>query len=755
MRGKIEIARDVRGVAHIHAEHEADAYAALGYLQGADRFVLMDLIRHVGAGRLCALLGNVPVPVPAELLGGGGLAAVDRFVRPLGFEADAERDHPRLPPRARACIDAFSEGVNAALRAMDGAYPDEYLLLAAPKPWRPEDTLLCQRTSGFIVTLINLDNELIFDAVRAAGGDDLARLLHPEAPWENCPTSYAARGAEPPEPPLHLPAGGSNNWAVGGALAAGGAPILANDPHVPAIPLPTYWMHAHLECPEYRVQGGVFPGAPLFGWGHNGHLAWGCTTAFRDAWDLVRIHRSPGDPTQYRTPRGYGRLEARRESLPSRFGGTIDVTWEQCEHGIVYPGWKHHDGVDLALRFVSADIATYVDGYLDLAASRSVDEHRAALAKMNEGPFDFNHVYAHRDGHIGWEMFGRLPRREKDGLFVRDAHDPDAQWNGYRDFAENPKILAPAGGAVASANSVTDRSNFEAIATLAHFEPRYRQDRIESVLGARRDHTTETMSALHADVVADYAPAVRDALVALTAGVAAGSVASRAREALAAWDGRFDVDSDGAPVFFFVQQRLLPLVFVPLLGTHVGRRFATGRRGLPRLQKLLVDAADPLRAAIESAAGRTLDAMALESLDAACTRIAHGCDTQDVSRWRWGSLQRARLGGLLAHLPGIGNRLVAHDGPYPGDDYTVNPNRALDDGKHLRVLVTGTSRFVCDLSKPDEATFMHSSGPCSDFGSLWHANLCGPWARFETFRSALWKPDDIPDVVERLVIGSR
>jgi hypothetical protein len=48
---------------------------------------------------------------------------------------------------------------------------------------------------------------------------------------------------------------------------------------------------------------------------------------------------------------------------------------------------------------------------------------------------------------------------------------------------------------------------------------------------------------------------------------------------------------------------------------------------------------------------------------------------------------------------------------------------------------------------------MHSSGPRSEFGSLWHANLCGPWARFETFRSALWKPDEIPDVVERLVIG--
>lgn len=751
LHGRIEILRDVRGVPHVYADEERDLYAALGFLQAADRFVLMDLLRYLGAGRVVEKIGNVPVPVPAELLGGGGLAAVDRFLAPLGFEEACERDAARLSPRAAGCLESYTDGVNAALRAMDGMYPAEYLLLAAPRPWRVSDTLLCQRTSGFVVTIINLDNELTFDAVRDAVGDELARLVYPEAPWENVPASYRPGPGEPPEPPLHLPAGGSNNWAIAGSRTASGAPIFANDPHVPAIPLPTYWYHAHLECPAYRVQGGVFPGAPLFGFGHNGHLAWGCTTAFRDAWDLFRVHRAKGDPTLYRTPGGFGRIRAHRAVRRARFGGDVEIVWESCEHGVIHRGWKHGDGVDLALRFAPADDATYVEGYLDLVASRTVEEHQAAVAKMNEGPFDFNHVYAHRDGHVGWEMFGKLPRRTKDGLFVRDAHDPEAQWDGFLCFEENPKILNPASGIVVTANAATDLRNFASIASHVHFEPRRRQDRITERIAARTDHTLETSSEIHADVTATYAGPVRDALVAmLRDGVEPGSREARALETLAAWDLRFDVESAGGAIFFFLQQAMVPRVFRPLLGDAAGRRFCGGRRAVPCLQRVIVDAADPLRARIEAAAGRTLAEIARESLGVALARIARVHGDAEPERFAWGRIQRAKLGGVLAQIPGIGRFFEVLDAPFPGEDYTVNPNRGIDDGELVRVLVTGTSRFVCDLAKPDEAIFSHSSGPRGDLGSLWHANLCEPWSRFETFRSALWKPHEVPDVLERL-----
>jgi acyl-homoserine lactone acylase PvdQ len=100
----------------------------------------------------------------------------------------------------------------------------------------------------------------------------------------------------------------------------------------------------------------------------------------------------------------------------------------------------------------------------------------------------------------------------------------------------------------------------------------------------------------------------------------------------------------------------------------------------------------------------------------------------------------------------VGERLLALDAPFPGDDYTVNPSRSLDEGKRLRAFVAASSRFVCDLANPEQAWFAHSSGPSGDPGSAWHANLSAPWSRFEFFRTALEPADRVSDVVERLLV---
>jgi penicillin amidase len=314
-----------------------------------------------------------------------------------------------------------------------------------------------------------------------------------------------------------------------------------------------------------------------------------------------------------------------------------------------------------------------------------------------------------------------------------------------------PKRLNPAEGAIATANSIVDAAQIGPIATCVHFEPRHRQERIERLLAARAEHDVESFRAMQADVIADYAPPLRDALVLLLARFhGEASREGRAVAALAAWDGSFPIESAAAAIFFFTQKSLSERVAHALLGPRIGPRFAKSRRAIPRLQLLLADTADPLRADIEKAAAPLAD-LAADALRAGLERIASICGAE--SEWSWGRIQRARLGTLLAELPRVGARLVALDTPFPGDDYTVSPSRALDEGKRLRGFVGATSRFVCDLARPEEAWFAHSSGPSGDPGSTWHANLSAPWSRFELYRSALWRPGEVPDIVERVVLG--
>jgi acyl-homoserine lactone acylase PvdQ len=115
-------------------------------------------------------------------------------------------------------------------------------------------------------------------------------------------------------------------------------------------------------------------------------------------------------------------------------------------------------------------------------------------------------------------------------------------------------------------------------------------------------------------------------------------------------------------------------------------------------------------------------------------------------------VQRIRLGTGLSLLPAIGRRFVAFDGEFPGDEYTVSPSRSVPMRGKLYAVVGATSRFICDLATPEEALFAHSAGPSGDPHSTFFANLSAPWHRFELFRSALWKAEDVPSKVEHLRI---
>ena len=137
MRGRVEILRDHHGIPHIYADEDPDLFASLGYLQGEYRFVTIDIHRHLGAGNLCELLGNFRMPRSSEMFPGKSIGDIDGFVRPLDFAAQCEADFRRLSARGQACLRAFADGINAALEAMNGVYPPEYLLFGSVRPWRP------------------------------------------------------------------------------------------------------------------------------------------------------------------------------------------------------------------------------------------------------------------------------------------------------------------------------------------------------------------------------------------------------------------------------------------------------------------------------------------------------------------------------------------------------------------------------------------------------------------------------------------
>jgi penicillin amidase len=127
----VEVLYDDRGVPHVFAKTEEDAWRAQGYLIARDRLFQLELQARASAGTLSQLLGDRALEA-------------DRFTRRRGLPWAAERiaaatDSNRLISRAAR---AYAEGINAWIGGMRGAdLPLEYRLLnARPFHWEARYT---------------------------------------------------------------------------------------------------------------------------------------------------------------------------------------------------------------------------------------------------------------------------------------------------------------------------------------------------------------------------------------------------------------------------------------------------------------------------------------------------------------------------------------------------------------------------------------------------------------------------------------
>jgi penicillin G amidase len=459
----VRVERDGRGVPRIAGASRLDVSRALGFVHAQERFFQMDLLRRRAAGEVAEIVGPAALPL-------------DRAARLHRFRAAAERVLAREPPAHRAMVAAYAEGVNAGLAAL-AAPPFEYLALRrAPAPWKPEDTVLVllsmfvtlqshiwSRESGRglmhdvlppgLVAFLAPDGTAEWDAPIVGGplagpaipGPSVVDLRH-AAP------SRAARTVEPPDldPDYAL---GSNNWAVSGAHTATGVPLLADDMHL-QITVPNTWYHASLRwmegAEERTVSGVTLPGAPAVSVGSNGRLAWGFTNSEGDWADLVLLDPVPGDADAYQTPQGPRKLERKTERIRVKGAADESLVVEETIWGPVLD--KDHRGRRRALHWVAQEDGGVNLGLLRIETAASVAEAQALAGDV--GIPAQNLVAADRDGHIGWTILGRMPRRVGfDGRLPGSWADGSRRWDGWLSSAEHPRVVDPASGRIWTANS--------------------------------------------------------------------------------------------------------------------------------------------------------------------------------------------------------------------------------------------------------------------------------------------------------------
>jgi len=465
---RVVVERDAHGIPTVRAANRLDLARATGFLHAQERYFQMDLLRRSAAGELSELMGSATLEW-------------DRSMRAHRAREVSRRILEAHSGNLTAIVDAYTEGVNDGLAALEAA-PFEYaVLLTEPEPWLPEDTTLAVLAMFYTLHESNRRRESdlgvmqdvlpgpLFDLLTTAGTEWDAPLQGPafETPPLPGPEVVDLRRLPPrreiataldlprPHPPEDDVAIGSNNWAVSGALTSHGGAILANDMHL-RLSVPNPWYRMTLMWPgndpadaPHRVTGVTLPGGPAIIVGSNGHVAWGFTNTEGDWSDLVIVEVDPGDPDRYLTPDGYRSFERHEELIEVRGARDETVEFRKTIWGPVID--EDYLGRPRALHWTGLEGGVNM-GLLRMENARNLDE-AIPFANLSGAPPQ-NVVIADSTGRIGWTVLGQVPRRfGLDGRVPQSWADGTRGWNGWLAPEEYPRIVDPSGGRLWTANN--------------------------------------------------------------------------------------------------------------------------------------------------------------------------------------------------------------------------------------------------------------------------------------------------------------
>ncbi len=698
----VEILRDRWSVPHVFARSAADALFGLGFVQASDRLWQMHWNRLAATGRIASIVGERGLPA-------------DRLTRTLGIGRTAEEAWQRTSEADRREVAPYLAGINAAIERSPRPF-EARLLGAEIGPWRAEDSIAWSKLLSFLLGTA-WEQQIARARIAAEFGLGALAEIDPPLPAHALTVvlpdgqlggaAGALEAAAALRSALGIAGGASNNWAITGRHAAGGAPIFACDPHLSPV-TPPHAHFAHLHCPQFNAAGAGIPGMPGIIWGHNDRIAWGPTASMQAA-NLAILEELSEDGASSRTEHGWAAVEriderievAGRDPVALRINHTVNGPIVSSEISDAVSPLDERPGERRAFALNSLVLRPRHSGnaILRLLAARDWDEFSAAICAVDD--FNLCFGYADADGRIGMRVSGAA-QRGRPGLL----RFPAAGWlppdqggvpKGIIEPAEQPWTLDPSGGIAVSANNpLTPADEAE---SGAEYLDSARAQRIHDLIA-------ETLADGHSP--ADSARIQLDQVDLRLREFAkqARALAERDRETaplldlLEGWDGSTAPDSAAAAVAACaaVEYRRAALHGIlggrplPAAGTAISALdIFSARAGSWALSRI---SADQARARSELSA----------ALRAAARALA-GRLGPEPAAWRWGRCRALTLAHAFADVPLLGKWLSA--GPFPagGSADAINQSGVLGLDPFAPPSAAPALRLVVELSDPPRAQF--------------------------------------------------
>lgn len=588
----VDIDYDERGVPHIQADSELDAYRALGFVHAQDRLFQMEIMRRLARGELSEVLGEKTVKL-------------DRLFRTLRLYEHAQKyvQNVDLNSAPAQALQAYLDGINQ-YQAQAPAPLEFDLLGITPRPFSMEDTMsvagylaysfaaafrteptlsyIKQQLGDEYLTVFNVDTPFTGDLPQLAGSSlSESDWTHLHAVAQLSQAALFAAGLPQFE--------GSNAWVMAGSKTASGKPLLAGDPHI-SFSVPAVWYEAHLQAPEFELYGHFQALNPFALLGHNQDFGWSVTMFQNDDLDFIALKSNPDNPEQVWQDGAWQDLTIQTQWIAVKDQEPQQLILRDSAFGPIISNILHEQAGDTPIAMWWAFLETenpVLEAFYALNRADNLPKARHAASQIHAP--GLNIVWANAHGDIGWWAAAKMPIRDQTAQpsFILDSQSAASKKYGFYPFSDNPQEENPARGYIVSANFLPASPNKVPLPGYYNLADRGAQ-LVDDLTQPDVLWDTQNSQAVQLGIRTGYAQRVLAPLLEDLSAIARGNEEKQLIRQLATWHGDYPVDSYLPTLFTEFSYQLLRAAMLDELGETVFNNLLNTR---------IIDSSLPLLAA--------------------------------------------------------------------------------------------------------------------------------------------------------------
>lgn len=676
------------GIPHIYASNEHDGYLALGYVHAQDRLWQMDLLRHVGGGRLSELFGS-------------DLLASDRFLRTVGISEYAKQSVANFIAgnhESKPVLEAYLKGINAFIAENPKAL-EHYILGVDVAPFTIESVYEVLTYMAFSFTNAHKTDPLLTELYNKLDSSYVDALVpyhyKGETVIRNYDTRFDQLSAKATSSLSKLKAPefiGSNSWVLAPEKTENGQVILTNDPHI-GFAQPSVWYESHLVIPDHEIYGYYITGSPFALVFHNEQIANGMTMFENDDLDFYVEEIHPEDSNTYRHKGEWKEMEVRKEVINVKGAEPVEIVIRSTVHGPIVSDILTSEPLEdiVSMYWIMPHYPNRtIEAIMELNRAKNLEEVERAVEEIHAP--GLNIMYGDAAGNIAWWAAGKLIKRKDERTsksFYEGStgeNDPDSTY----DFSKNPHSVNPEWNYVYSANNQPD--TVDGIVYSGYYLPDDRGERIDELLRNQEIFGVDDIKKMLLDVNSKLATSIKPTLLGLAK---ENANLNPFFEDLSSWNDDHTKDDYVPALYQMWVAKLIKFMVKDELGEDSWNLFKGSHTYKVSIEHLVLNDGSPWWDNIHTEVAESRSMIVNLALDSAIAQLKKdwGPETKD---WRWGNIH------TLTHEHPIGSALsFLNVGPFEMDganEVINNLGYTLSDSKYQAVSFGPSTRRIVDFS---------------------------------------------------------